>query len=53
MMKKIFLLSFMLIAISSCSTAVTVVDTTTSAVITTTKGIIHYSTCPFTEKECF
>tara|TARA_Y100000389_G_C17130109_1_gene349798 strand:+ start:119 stop:280 length:162 start_codon:yes stop_codon:yes gene_type:complete len=53
MIKKIFLLSFMLIAVSSCSTAVTAVDATTSAVITTTKGIIHYSTCPFTKKECF
>ena len=51
--KKIFLLCFMSITVSNCSTAVTVVDTTTSAVINTTKGIVHYSTCPFTKKECF
>ncbi|WP_435162944.1 hypothetical protein [Candidatus Pelagibacter bacterium nBUS_25] len=51
--KKIILSSFVLIYVSSCSTAVTVVDTSTSAVINTTKGIIHYSTCPFTKKECF
>ena len=52
-MKKFFLLSSFLILTQSCSTAVTVVDTTASVAINTVKGVVHYSTCPFTKKECF
>jgi len=37
----------------SCSTAVTVVDTTASVALNTVKGVVHFSTCPFTKKECF
>jgi hypothetical protein len=41
----------------SCSTAVTVVDTTvstTAKVVTgTIKGVTHITTCPFTDKKCF
>ena len=51
--KKFFLLFSFLIFTQSCSTAVTVVDTTTSVAINTVKGVVHYSTCPFTKKECF
>jgi len=51
--KKIFLLLVLAIFTQSCSTAVTVVDTTTSVAINTVKGVVHYSTCPFTKKECF
>ena len=51
--KKSFLLLLIIIFTQSCSTAVTVVDTTASAAINTVKGIVHITTCPFTEKECF
>jgi hypothetical protein len=51
--KKKNLLTLVLIATSNCSTTASVVDTATSAAIDTAKGIIHYSTCPFTKKECF
>ena len=52
-LKKISILFFILMFTQSCSTAVTVVDTTASAAINTVKGVVHYSTCPFTKKECF
>ena len=52
-LKKISILFFMLMFTQSCSTAVTVVDTTASVAINTVKGVVHYSTCPFTKKECF
>ena len=51
--KKNYLLFMIIIFIQSCSTTVTVIDTTTSVAINTTKGIVHYTTCPFTKKECF
>ena len=51
--KKIFLQLVLVIFTQSCSTAVTVVDTTASVAINTVKGVVHYSTCPFTKKECF
>ena len=50
---KILILLLLLIFTQSCSTAVTVVDTTTSVAINTVKGVVHYTTCPFTKKECF
>ncbi len=53
LIKKIFLLLILVIFTQSCSTAVTVVDTTASVAINTVKGVVHYSTCPFTKKECF
>ena len=53
LIKKILLLFLLLIFTQSCSTAVTVVDTTASVAINTVKGVVHYSTCPFTKKECF
>ena len=51
--KKIILVFILIIFTQSCSTAVTVVDTTTSVAINTVKGVVHFSTCPFTKKECF
>ena len=53
LIEKTFLLLVLVIFTQSCSTAVTVVDTTTSIAINTVKGVVHYSTCPFTKKECF
>ena len=51
--KNTILIFILIIFTQSCSTAVTVVDTTTSVAINTVKGVVHYSTCPFTKKECF
>ena len=51
--KKIILTFILMIFTQGCSTAVTVVDTTTSVAINTVKGVVHYTTCPFTKKECF
>ena len=51
--KKIILTFILRIFTQSCSTAETVVDTTSSLAINTVKGVVHYSTCPFTKKECF
>jgi len=51
--KKIISILILIIFTQSCSTAVTVVDTTASVAINTVKGVVHYSTCPFTKKECF
>jgi hypothetical protein len=51
--KKIISIFILIIFKKSCSTSVTVVDTTTSVAINTVKGVVHYSTCPFTKKECF
>jgi hypothetical protein len=53
LIKKFFSLLVLVIFTQSCSTAVTVVDTTASVAINTVKGVVHYSTCPFTKKECF
>ena len=50
---KIFLILILIIFTQSCSTAMTVVDTATSVTVNTVKGVVHYSTCPFTKKECF
>ena len=56
-LKKFIILTLFSIFIQGCSTAVTVVDTTvstTTKIVTgTAKGIIHVTTCPFTDKECF
>ena len=47
----------LIISTQHCSTAVTVIDTTASTAMKTVsgtvKGIVHITTCPFTEKECF
>jgi hypothetical protein len=55
--KNSALLLIIVIFTQSCSTAVTVVDTTvstTAKVITgTVKGAVHITTCPFTDKKCF
>ena len=55
--KNFFKLFLIIIFTQSCSTAVTVVDTTvstTTKVVTgTVKGIVHVTTCPFTDKDCF
>ena len=53
LIKKIFLLLVLVVFTQGCSTAVTVVDTTAAVAINTVKGVVHYSTCPFTKKECF
>jgi|TARA_B100001094_G_scaffold79340_1_gene75627 uncharacterized protein YceK len=53
LIKKVYLLLILIIFTQGCSTAVTVVDTTTSVAINTVKGVVHFSTCPFTKKECF
>ncbi len=59
---KTFLRNFIILILftiftQSCSTAVTVVDTTvsttTKVVTSTLKGVMHITTCPFTNKECF
>jgi len=50
---KIISVFILIIFTQSCSTAVTVADTTTSVAINTVKRVVHYSTCPFTKKECF
>ena len=54
---KKFTILFLIISTQQCSTAVTVVDTTASAAMKTVsgtvKGIVHITTCPFTDKECF
>ena len=59
---KTFLKNFIILVLftiftQGCSTAVTVVDTTVSTtakiVSGTAKGIVHVTTCPFTDKECF
>ena len=55
--KKFMVLILFTLFTQSCSTAVTVVDTTvstTAKIVTgTAKGIVHVTTCPFTDKECF
>jgi len=53
LIKKIFLLLVLIIFTQSCSTAVKVVDTTASIAIDTVRGVVHFTTCPFTKKECF
>ena len=53
LIKKFFLPLVLVVLKQSCSTAVTVVDTTTSVAINAVKGVVHYSTCPFTKKEYF
>ena len=56
-LKNFIILILFTIFTQSCSTAVTVVDTTvatTAKVVTgTVKGVVHITTCPFTDKECF
>ena len=56
-LKNFIILILLTIFTQSCSTAVTVVDTTvstTAKVITgTVKGAVHITTCPFTDKKCF
>ena len=56
-LEKFIILILLIIFTQSCSTAVTVVDTTatvaTKTVTGTVKGIVHITTCPFTKKECF
>ncbi len=55
--KKFIIPCLIIIFTQSCSTTVTVVDTTvstTAKVVTgTVKGVAHIITCPFTEKDCF
>ena len=55
--KNFLILILITIFTQSCSTAVTVVDTTVSTtakvVTSTVKGVVHVTTCPFTDKECF
>jgi hypothetical protein len=56
-LKNFIILFLFTVFTQSCSTAVTVVDTTvstTAKVVTgTIKGVVHVTTCPFTDKECF
>ena len=55
--KNLIILILFTVFTQSCSTAVTVVDTTvstTAKVVTgTVKGVVHITTCPFTDKDCF
>ena len=53
LIKNIFLPLVLAIFSQSCSTAVTVVDTTASVAINTVKGVVHYSICLFTKKSVF
>ena len=54
---KKFTMLLLIISTQHCSTAVTVIDTTASTAMKTVsgtvKGIVHITTCPFTDKECF
>ena len=56
-LKKFTVLILFTVFTQSCSTAVTVVDTTvstTAKVVTgAVKGVAHITTCPFTNKDCF
>ena len=56
-LNKFITLILLTFFIQGCSTAVTVVDeaatTTTKVVVGTVKGVMHITTCPFTEKKCF
>ena len=56
-LKKFITLILFIFFIQGCSTAVTIVDeaatTTTKVVVGTVKGVVHITTCPFTEKKCF
>ena len=47
------ILFLLMIITQSCSTAITVIDTTASVTINTVKGVAHFTTCPFTKKKCF
>ncbi len=55
--RNLIILFLLFFFTQSCSTAVTVVDTTvstTAKVVTgTVKGVVHITTCPFTDKDCF
>ena len=55
--KNLSILFLFAVFTQSCSTAVTVVDTTvsttTKVVTRTVKGVVHITTCPFTDKQCF
>ena len=57
LIKNFIILILFTIFTQSCSTAVTVVDTTISTtaelVTGTVKGVMHITTCPFTDKKCF
>ena len=56
-LKNFIILILFTIFTQSCSTAVNVVDTTVSTtaelVTGTVKGVMHITTCPFTDKKCF
>ncbi len=56
-LKNFIILILFTIFTQSCSTTVTVIDTTVSTaakvVTETVKGVVHITTCPFTDKECF
>ena len=56
-LKNLSILFLFMIFTQSSSAAVTVVDTTvstTAKVVTgTIKGVVHITTCPFTDKQCF
>ena len=51
--KKTISIFISIIFKQSCSTPVTVVDTTISVAINIVKEVVHYATSPFTKKECF
>ena len=57
LLKNLSILFLFAVFTQSCSTAVTAVDTavsTTTKVVTgTIKGVVHITTCPFTDKQCF
>ena len=57
LLKNLSILFLFAVFAQNCSTAVTVVDTTvstTTKVVTgTIKGVVHITTCPFTDKQCF
>ena len=57
LLKNLSILFLFAVFTQSCSTAVIVLDTTvstTTKVITgTKKAVVHITTCPFTDKQCF
>ncbi len=50
---KLILCILSMILLSNCSTAVTTADMAVTGVAKTVGAVVHYTTCPFTKKECF
>tara|TARA_B100000965_G_scaffold336001_1_gene302128 strand:- start:820 stop:990 length:171 start_codon:yes stop_codon:yes gene_type:complete len=51
--KKLFLYAISIILLSNCTAAVTTADMAVTGVSKTVGTVVHFTTCPFTKKECF